>query len=251
MLSLALCLPLPAFRDTLLTRKLVCGYCPALQAEGEDAYLIVNVMGVGGGVHVEKLDAAWTNGLNDTAQTSACLNCAGPPQESPSMYKTAAGKYVVLLAGATCFGVPQPDGGGWSGHNPVGPANGRWGGTGIFVYLADKPLGPFTLYGDINNAAGGLRNASGCAVCMGNPCPTGRCVVPVQLNSIVRDHSGAPLALTGGLWALNARNEVTNILGDYAEYWQPWEDVVDGAGLPKQLVYLEHFTLALPPAGGR
>ena len=57
MLSLALCLPLPAFRDTLLTRKLVCGYCPALQAEGEDAYLIVNVMGVGGGVHVEKLDS--------------------------------------------------------------------------------------------------------------------------------------------------------------------------------------------------
>ena len=43
--------------------------------------------------------------------------------------------------------------------------------------------------------------------------------------------------------ALNARGEVTNILGDYAEYWQPWEDVVDGAGLPKQLVYLEHFTL--------
>jgi hypothetical protein len=45
-------------------------------------------------------------------------------------------------------------------------------------------------------------------------------VVPVQLNSIVRDHTGAPLALTGGMWALNARGEVTNILGDYAEYWQ-------------------------------
>ena len=31
------------------------------------------------------------------------------------MYKTAAGKYIVLLAGATCFGVPQPDSGSWSG----------------------------------------------------------------------------------------------------------------------------------------
>ena len=50
--------------------------------------------------------------------------------------------------------------------------------------------------------------------------------------------SGSPLALTGGMWALNARSEVTNVLGDYAEYWQPWADVVDGNGLPKQLVYL-------------
>ena len=35
------------------------------------------------GVHVEKLNGAWTNGLNDTSRTS--------PPESPSMYKTAAG----------------------------------------------------------------------------------------------------------------------------------------------------------------
>ena len=77
------------------------------------------------------------------------------------MYKTAAGKYVVLLAGATCFGVPQPDSGSWSGNFPVGPATQRWGGTGIFAYVADKPLGPYTLHGNINNAAGGLHNSSG------------------------------------------------------------------------------------------
>ena len=50
------------------------------------------------------------------------------------------------------------------------------------------------------------------------------------------------------MWALNARSEVTNVLGDYAEYWQPWADVVDGNGLPKQLEYLEKFDLSLPPA---
>ena len=77
------------------------------------------------------------------------------------MYKTAAGKYVVLLAGATCFGVPQPDSGSWSGNFPVGPATQRWGGTGIFAYVADKPLGPYTLHGNVNNAAGGLHNSSG------------------------------------------------------------------------------------------
>ena len=77
------------------------------------------------------------------------------------MYKTAAGKYVVLLAGATCFGVPQPDSGSWSGNFPVGPATQRWGGTGIFAYVADKPLGPYTLHGNINNAVGGLHNSSG------------------------------------------------------------------------------------------
>jgi hypothetical protein len=33
------------------------------------------------------------------------------------------GEYVVLTAGATCFGVPPPN-------------NQRWGGTGIFVYTA-------------------------------------------------------------------------------------------------------------------
>ena len=87
--------------------------------------------------------------------------------------------------------------------------------------MADKPLGPYTFHGDINNAVGGLHNTSGCTVCMGNPCPAGKCVVPVQLNSIVRDHSGTPLALTGGMWGLNARSEITNILGDYAENWQP------------------------------
>ena len=52
------------------------------------------------------------------------------------------------------------------------------------------------------------------------------------------------------MWALNARSEVTNVLGDYAEYWQPWADVVDGDELPKQLVYLEKFDLNLPPADG-
>ena len=215
-------------------------------------YLVVNVMGPGQGVHVEKLDNTWTNGLNDTKQTSGCLNCKGPfggphlDQESPSMYKTAAGKYVVLLAGATCFGVPQPDSGKWGTNGlPVGPANQRWGGTGVFVYVADKPLGPYAYHGDINNAHGGL-NATSCTVCMGNPCPLGKCVLPIQLNSIVRDHSGTPLALTGGMWALNSANQTTNILGDYAEYWQPWSDVVDAAGLPKQLTYLDHFALTLP-----
>ena len=88
-----------------------------------------------------------------------------------------------------------------------------------------------------------------CGVCMGNPCPAGKCVLPIQLNSIVRDHAGTPLALTGGLWARNSADMVTNILGDYAEYWQPWSDVIDAAsGLPKQLTYLSRFTLALPAA---
>ena len=67
---------------------------------------------------------------------------------------------------------------------------------------------------------------------------------------MLQTDSGAPLALTGGMWALNARSEVTNVLGDYAEYWQPWADVVDGNGLPKQLGYLEKFDLSLPPADG-
>ena len=84
---------------------------------------------------------------------------------------------------------------------------------------------------------------------MGNPCPAGKCVLPIQLNSIVRDHAGTPLALTGGLWARNSADMVTNILGDYAEYWQPWSDVIDAtSGLPKQLTYLSRFTLALPAA---
>ena len=121
-------------------------------ADRTDAYLAVNVMGSGQGIHVEKLNAEWTNGLNNTRQTSGCLSCGGPPQESPSMYKTAAGKYVVMLAGATCFGVPQPDGGRWNGNLPVGPATKPWGGTGVFVYVADAPLGPYTYHGEINNA---------------------------------------------------------------------------------------------------
>ena len=170
----------------------------------------------GQGIYVEKLDAAWTNGINDTTQRSNCLNCMPPLgngsawrqyEESPSMFKTAGGKYVVLLAGATCYGVPQPNGG-------------RWGGTGIFAYTADSPIGPYEYYGDINNVVGGL-SGQGCAECMGNTCPHGKCVLPVQLNSIVRDHTGTPLALSGGMWGLNAANQTTDILGDYAEYWQP------------------------------
>ena len=167
------------------------------------------------------------------------------------MFKTPAGKYVVLLAGATCFGVPQPDSGKWQpgGNFPDGPANGRWGGTGVFVYVADQPLGPYTYHGDINNAHGGLSNSTGCTVCMGNPCPYGKRVVPIQLNSIVRDHAGTPLALTGGMWALNSANQSTNVLGDYAEYWQPWSDVVNlSTGLPKQLAYLDRFSLSLSSA---
>ena len=68
------------------------------------------------GVHVEKLNGAWTYGLNDTSRTS--------PPESLDV-QDRGGKYVVLLAGATCFGVPQPNGGKWSGNFPVGPADDR------------------------------------------------------------------------------------------------------------------------------
>lgn len=51
------------------------------------------------------------------------------------------------------------------------------------------------------------------------------------------------------MWAKNSADQVTNILGDYAEYWQPWSDVIDTAsGLPKQLTYLSHFTLKLHAA---
>jgi hypothetical protein len=36
---------------------------------------------------------------------------------------------------------------------------------------------------------------------------------------------------------------VTNVLGDYGEYWQPWERFVDGSGLPKPLVFHREISL--------
>ena len=66
----------------------------------------------------------------------------------------------------------------------------------------------------------------------------------MQLNSIVRRFDGAPIALTASLWALDAFNRTTNVLGDFAEYWQPWSAVVDAStGLPKSLAYMPTFEL--------
>ena len=65
----------------------------------------------------------------------------------------------------------------------------------------------------------------------------------IQANSIIRRHDGSPVAFTGSLWALNARNETTDVLGDYAEYWQPWSEVVDSVGMPKSLVYMPSIEL--------
>jgi hypothetical protein len=37
-----------------------------------------------------------------------------------------------------------------------------------------------------------------------------------------------------------------SICGSYAEYWQPWSEVVNAtSGLPKQLTYLSRFNLTL------
>jgi hypothetical protein len=139
------------------------------------------------------------------------------------MYKTPRGTYVVLTAGATCFGVPQ-------GAN----GDGRWGGTGIFAYTAKAAMGPYTYYGNVNSLAGLTDHE--CGDCMGNQCPGNRCSLPVQINTILRRFDGTPIALAGSTWSLNAFNQTTNILGNYAEYWQPWADVVDhDSGLPRTL----------------
>eukprot|EP01052_Picozoa_sp_SAG31_P019505 SAG31_NODE_1424_length_8394_cov_3.211814_4_plen_398_part_00 len=197
------------------------------------AYLIYG--GSGGNV-VEILDENFTDG---TGQASPCLECLpGVPkevscQESPAMWRTSKDKYVVLTAGCTCFGMPQLEG------KP-------YGGTGIFAYVASSPLGPYAYVGNLNNMDGNI-SSTACGECAANtppfPCPAGRCALPVQLNSILRKYDGSPLALSGSLWGLNSAGTVTNILGDYAEYWQPWADVVNEDGLPKPLIY--HWNISL------
>lgn len=162
-------------------------------------------------------------------------------QESPAMYRSPKGKYVVMTAGATCFGMPQPE---------AAP----WGGTGIFAYVSPSPLGPYEYFGNINNRDGNLSdtNAStACGMCPSNSppfaCQLGNCALPVQLNSIARKHDGSPLGLTGSTWALKSDGAgaaaVTNVLGDYGEYWQPWELFVDENGLPKPLVFHRDISL--------
>eukprot|EP01079_Euglenida_sp_SAG-EU17-18_P003606 gene3606-4045_t len=162
-----------------------------LYTEGPEAYLAYNVMGRGHGIVVEHLDGNFTDGQGPQASTSECLICRFSAndssiqwQESPSMFKVDAGsgtQYAVLTAGATCFGVPQPGGG-------------RWGGVGVFVYISQSPLGPFNYAGDVNSIPGPTSDK--CGECMGNPCPGGRCSVPIQLNSILQRHDGSPLALS-------------------------------------------------------
>lgn len=204
-----------------------------------------------GGIHVERLNTNFTDGMYNSSQVSACLNCAvGSPQESPLMYKTSQGEYVVLTAGATCFGVPQlpadfdagKDGPAWRSWQ-------EWGGVGIFAYKAATPLGPYEYIGDINSISG-----KECGVCPGNPCPSGKCALQVQLNSVIRRYDGSPVALTGSMWARNMYNRSTDILGDYAEYWQPWDEVVNSTtGLPRPLRHLDRVNLSLEvlssPAG--
>ena len=85
-----------------------------------------------------------------------------------------SGTYVVLAAGATCFGVPQP-------------GSARWGGTGVYAYIAAAPLGPWRYYGDAN-ALSGLGGQE-CAACMDNACPGNRCALPVQVR---RPKTSAP-----------------------------------------------------------
>ena len=46
------------------------------------------------------------------------------------------------------------------------------------------------------------------------------------------------------MWALDVSGKPTNILGDYAEYWQPWTAMVDSStGLPTTLRYMLNITL--------
>ena len=100
--------------------------------------------------------------------------------------------------------------------------------------------------GNANNANGNT-SAQQCFLCMGPACPAGRCALPVQLNAILRGWNGAPLALTASLWARDAFNGTTDVLGDYGEYWQPWADVVDADGLPKALAYRGQIELDVNP----
>ena len=188
---------------------------------------------------VEKLNDNFTDG--GTGEVSGNLRelsagaGAHTTQESPAMYRSSKGKYVVMTAGATCLGMPQPE---------AAP----WGGTGIFAYVSPSPLGPCKYFGNINNRDGNLSDtnvSTACGMCPSNSppfaCQAGKCALPVQLNLIARKHDGSPLALSGSTWALKSDGAgaaaVTNILGDYGEYWQPWELFVDENGLPKPLVF--------------
>ena len=114
--------------------------------------------------------------------------------------------------------------------------------------------GDWLLTGRSRSRDGNLSNtnvSTACGMCPSNSppfaCRQGKCALPVQLNSVARKHDGSPLALTGSTWALKsdgaAAAGVTNILGDYGEYWQPWERFVDENGLPKPLVFHREISL--------
>ena len=66
----------------------------------------------GASIVVEKLNENFTDG--GTGEVSGNLReiAAGAgaytTQESPAMYRSSGGQYVVMTAGATCFGMPQP-----------------------------------------------------------------------------------------------------------------------------------------------
>jgi len=46
------------------------------------------------------------------------------------------------------------------------------------------------------------------------------------------------------MWGIDSGGNTTDVLGDYAEYWQPWPDVVDAVtGLPVTQRFMPSITL--------
>ena len=123
-------------------------------------------------------------------------------------------------------------------------------GSGIGVYTAAAPLGPWTYHENIGCEGGEPKPGCGCGMNGGSPpaleCPPlyGTSVTKAQQNFVIQVHtpSGLEYVWTGDMW----QSADDGIKAHDLQFWAPLvfvKDAASGLELPRPVKWLDNFTI--------
>ena len=173
--------------------------------------------------------AAATLSVADRAPTNTSSGIFGNAfVEAPAIFKRG-GIYYALFGECCCF----------CGH-----------GSGIGVYTAAAPLGPWQYHENIGCTGGEPKPGCGCGMNGGSPgslqCPAlyGTSVTKAQQNFVIQAHTptGVEFIWTGDMW----QSASDGVKAHDLQFWAPLvfvNDSATGIPLPQPVTWIDNFTL--------
>ena len=176
-----------------------------------------------------RASGAVTLSVADRAPTNTSSGIFGNAfVEAPAIFKRG-GIYYALFGECCCF----------CGH-----------GSGIGVYTAAAPLGPWTYHENIGCTGGEPKSGCGCGMNNGSPSSLqceplyGTSVTKAQQNFVIQAHTptGVEFIWTGDMW----QSASDGVKAHDLQFWAPLvfvNDSATGIPLPQPVTWIDNFTI--------